>query len=302
MARRIDKLQINALNAGNNQILVAREGELAFDDASNIFVGGATDAGFANVALEANIANLVLSIDNFTTDNLNEGSANLYFTNARVLDALTSATIGGNLSVEGSVSANSFVSTSFGIPTIESATNIVLSANSDNGGAVVIQNSPLRLRSYTEGGIANLTASAGDIVFNSSISKAQIYDGTNWANVDGAINTGAQGGSSVNLITTSFFEGPLSLNPSVIPRWYPCRDITIHKSVARVINPGTDTVTFDVKNSENTQYSVSVVGTAVTETLTPINMLSNDYITVEITATGVGAQNLYVTFLYSENV
>ena len=39
MARRIDKLQINALNASNNQILVARGGELAFDDASNVIVG-----------------------------------------------------------------------------------------------------------------------------------------------------------------------------------------------------------------------------------------------------------------------
>jgi hypothetical protein len=312
MARRIDKLQINALNASNNNILVARGGELAFDDPGNVFVGGATDAGFANVsleanlanvALEANVANTVLSISNFTTDDLNEGSANLYFTdsraitavdpklttanvteldnlyftNARVLAALegqdinlNDVTIYGDLTVQGntttlntstlvvedktilissgasdssaadnsgividgaqaniiyqntgdrfsinkniqvtgnvsasdSVVANSFVSSGFGVPTIESATNIVLSANGTNGGAVVIQDSALRLRSYDDGAIANLTASAGDAIFNSSIGKAQIYDGANWANVGAGIADGDQDYSG-NLLPTA---------------------------------------------------------------------------------------------------
>jgi hypothetical protein len=199
MARRIDKLQINALNASNNQILVARGGELAFDDASNVIVGGATDAGFANVALEANIANLVLSLSNFTTDDLNEGSGNLYYTDARVT-AHVEATTFSNISAT-TIAANSFASTGIGVPTIESATNINLSANGANGGAVVIQDSALRLRSFTDGAIANLTASAGDAVFNSSISKAQIYDGTNWANVGAGILDGDQNYSG-NLLPT----------------------------------------------------------------------------------------------------
>jgi len=311
MARRIDKLQINALNASNSQILVARGGQLAYDDPANVFVGTAGDAGFANVALlanfanvalesnlanvslQANVANTVLSLSNFTTNNLNEGTANLYFSNARAITAvnprlttanvteltnlyftnarvlaaiagqninLNDVTIYGDLTVQGntttlntstlavedktiliasgaadasaannsgividgaqanilyqntgdrfsinkniqvtgnvtasdSVVANSFASSGFGVPTIESATNIVLSANGINGGAVVIQDSALRLRSYTEGAIANLTASAGDAVFNSSISKAQIYDGANWANVGAGITDGDQ--------------------------------------------------------------------------------------------------------------
>jgi hypothetical protein len=235
MARRIDKLQINALNASNNNILVARGGELAFDDPANIFVGSATDAGFANVsleanlanvALEANVANTVLSISNFTTDDLNEGSANLYFTDSRAITAvdpkLTTANVTEltNLyftnarvtaSVESTVfsnvqavtiTANSFASSGFGVPTIESATNIVLSANGTNGGAVVIQDSALRLRSYDDGAIANLTASAGDAIFNSSIGKAQIYDGANWANVGAGIADGDQDYSG-NLLPTA---------------------------------------------------------------------------------------------------
>ena len=43
----------------------------------------AANANFANIALTANVANTVLSISNFTTSNLAEGS-NLYYTNARV--------------------------------------------------------------------------------------------------------------------------------------------------------------------------------------------------------------------------
>jgi len=182
MARRIDKLQINALNAGNSQILVARGGQLAFDDPANVFAASSGgDAGFANVALEANIANLVLTLSNFTTDDLNEGSSNLYYTDARVTAHVESTTFSNIAAVV--LSANSFASTGFGVPTITSATNINLSANGNNGGAVVIQNSPLRLRSYAAGAIANLSASAGDVIYNSSINKAQIYDGTNWANV-----------------------------------------------------------------------------------------------------------------------
>jgi hypothetical protein len=76
MARRIDKLQINALNASNNQILVARSGQLAFDDPGNVFAG-------SQVSDTANVANTVLSLSNFTTANLAEGT-NLYYTNARV--------------------------------------------------------------------------------------------------------------------------------------------------------------------------------------------------------------------------
>lgn len=126
MTRRIDKLQINALNASNNNILVVRSGRLDYES----------------------LANLTTSVSN-----------NL------ILDT---------------ISANSYTSTGVGTPTIESSTNINLSANGTNGGAVVIQNSPLRLRGYTEGDIANLTPSAGDLIFNSSNTSIQFYSGSAW--------------------------------------------------------------------------------------------------------------------------
>jgi len=52
----------------------------------------ATTATTANVALTANIANTVLTLSNFTTANLTEGS-NLYFTNARVTANLSQQSI-----------------------------------------------------------------------------------------------------------------------------------------------------------------------------------------------------------------
>ena len=57
------------------------------------YIGGVgitsqTNASTANVALTANVANTVLSISNFTTANLAEGT-NLYYTNSRVLSIVT---------------------------------------------------------------------------------------------------------------------------------------------------------------------------------------------------------------------
>ena len=85
-----------------------------------------------------------------------------------------------DLTAGGAITANSFASTGIGVPTIESATNINLSANGANGGAVVIQNSPLRLRGYTDDDIANLTPTAGDLIFNSSNTSIQFYSGNAW--------------------------------------------------------------------------------------------------------------------------
>ena len=89
----------------------------------------------------------------------------------------------GNLRITGTMTANAFASSGFGVPTLSSATNINLSANAANGGAVVIQNSPLRLRSYTTADRGNITAATGDLIFNSTTLTLQDYDGTSWANV-----------------------------------------------------------------------------------------------------------------------
>ena len=70
----------------------------------------ANTAIFANVSLSSNVANTVLSISNFTTANLAEGT-NLYFTNARVVSALIA---GDYITIEanGRISANVNVTSS----------------------------------------------------------------------------------------------------------------------------------------------------------------------------------------------
>lgn len=139
-----------------------------------------------------------------TTADVVESSVNLYFTNARVVSALVSGTsitieangrissaggitpnsnVEGNLRITGTLTANAFASSGFGVPTLTSATNINLSANAANGGAVVIQNSPLRLRSYTTVDRGNITASTGDLIYNSTVNTPQAFTGTKWGNV-----------------------------------------------------------------------------------------------------------------------
>ena len=67
----------------------------------------ATASATSGFASTSNVANTVLSISNFTTANLAEG-ANLYYTNARVLSALTGNLVVGNL-VTGTSVSNSYV-------------------------------------------------------------------------------------------------------------------------------------------------------------------------------------------------
>jgi hypothetical protein len=71
------------------------------------FVPGSADIALfsetSNTAALANIANLVVSLENFTSDDLNEGS-NLYFTIARARDAYSAGT-GINISANGIISS-----------------------------------------------------------------------------------------------------------------------------------------------------------------------------------------------------
>jgi len=89
----------------------------------------------------------------------------------------------GNIRFTGSVTANSYIATGFGTPTVTSATSINLTANGSVGGAVVITNSPLRLRSYSTADRGNIVATAGDTVYNSTVKAPQVYDGNTWATV-----------------------------------------------------------------------------------------------------------------------
>jgi hypothetical protein len=136
MARKINRLQINAGAASNNDILVVEGNDLVYKNLANIYAG---------ISPNSNVE--------------------------------------GNIRFTGSVTANTFVSAGFGVPTLTSATNINLNANGYNGGAVVVQNSALRLRSYSTLNLTSLTSTSGDVIYNSNTATVQYYNGSSWANI-----------------------------------------------------------------------------------------------------------------------
>lgn len=119
---------------------------------------------------------LVVESGNFVFKNL----ANVY------AGISPNSNVEGNIRFTGSVTANSFASAGTGTPTVSSATSINLSANGANGGAVVVQNSALRLRSYSTANLSSLTPSIGDVVYNTTVNTIQVYNGTAWANISGS--------------------------------------------------------------------------------------------------------------------
>lgn len=141
------------------------------------------------------------------------------------------------------------------------------------------------------------TKITADNIAANTITLAQLAPGA--ISELGAGGGGGGGGGAANLTATAYFEGSIGLQ-STIPRWYPNRPIIINKSISRVITAGTDPLSFRILKSDVLAYTVSFGGLGPSENNTPINMDSNDYITIEITGTGIGAKDLYVSFLYNE--
>ena len=94
---------------------------------------------------------------------------------AKKLNLKLSATCSGLISDE-PIYAPAFIETGTGSPTIESDSNLVLSASN----AVVIASSPLRLRSFTTTQVdsGQFTFISGDTYFNSTTNKFMGFNGT----------------------------------------------------------------------------------------------------------------------------
>jgi hypothetical protein len=84
-----------------------------------------------------------------------------------------------NLTVNGNVIANSFVSNASGTPTLSSNTDIRLTAT----GTVIVTQTPFRVASYTTTQRNGLTATNGDLIYNSTTNKFQGYAGGTWVDL-----------------------------------------------------------------------------------------------------------------------
>lgn len=125
------------------------------------------------------------------------------------------------------ISADEIVSSSTGIPTLTSASNLIL----DAANAVVIQRAPLRLGIFDTDGVNLLVGQKGDIIYNSSVGEIQWYNGSGFEGVTQpySFNIGADdstmrtvsnnenikiiGGNNVS--TTSDAEGNITVNAAI---------------------------------------------------------------------------------------
>ena len=133
------------------------------------------DAGTNTVTFAAinNLGNLTVSAT--TIDSTD--SSGITFTPAVTFES--DLNVENELLVRGIATAEKFVTNSVGVPELYSATNLNLVA----GNAVVISNSVLRLGRFTTPERDQLVVQEGDVIYNVSLSKAQVYSAGAWVNL-----------------------------------------------------------------------------------------------------------------------
>ena len=85
-------------------------------------------------------------------------------------------TVQNDLVVSNKITATEFISLSAGTPEIRSATNLDLYA----GNAVIIKSGTLRLYNATTTVRDAISASAGDTLYNTTLNRTQVYNGSAW--------------------------------------------------------------------------------------------------------------------------
>ena len=80
----------------------------------------------------------------------------------------------------GSVSAEEFINIGIGAPSITSASTITF--NAPDG--VIINNGPFRLPNLTSAQISGLTPQNGDLIYNTTDNRVQVYQNGAWINLD----------------------------------------------------------------------------------------------------------------------
>jgi hypothetical protein len=88
-------------------------------------------------------------------------------------------TVQNDLVVQGSITADNIISTGTGVPTIESASSINLTASD----RVTVTQSPINLASFTTTDRNGLTATNGDMIYNTTTNKFQGYANGAWVDL-----------------------------------------------------------------------------------------------------------------------
>ena len=88
-------------------------------------------------------------------------------------------TVQNDLVVQGSITADNIISTGTGVPTIESASSINLTASD----RVTVTQSPINLASFSTTDRNGLTATNGDMIYNTTTNKFQGYANGAWVNL-----------------------------------------------------------------------------------------------------------------------
>ena len=162
----------------------------------------------------------------------------------------TSDTLTGINIVATKITADQVISSGTGIPTLTSASNLIL----DAANAVVVQKAPLRMGTFDTNGIGTLVGQAGDVIYNSSAKKLVFHDGTAWVSTSDPFTFSVGGDDSTlrpiskdesikfiggtNITTASDAEGNITINGASPTITY---DVTANGSSAyRFAGPGID--------------------------------------------------------------
>jgi len=137
----VTQITANIWNGLYTSNVIETSGNLYFTNARVVsaLIAGQNIIIEANGRISANIAATTAQSLNLTTADVREVAGNLYYTNARVIAALSNATITGNLTVTDTIFANTFTGANGGQPVIASIGTLTLSAG-NNGNIVFTSN------------------------------------------------------------------------------------------------------------------------------------------------------------------
>jgi hypothetical protein len=249
------------------------------------FVPGDLVPNTVQFAYVANVANLVLSLSNFTTANLAEG-VNLYYTNARVLSYIT-APIVGNITATGTITANTIFANS-------------IITGSGVGGSITGLDSLVAGSIYASNVIANVwvglyTANVIESPTNQFFTNAKVYANISQASINvladvDTVTIAPQNGYALiwngtawapNVVASQTLTSINSSNVSGIA------NVSLLANLANVANSANTVVSLDnltttnLKEGSNLYFTSARVIDAVTPLLTTANVVetTNQYFT-----------------------